>query len=56
VPGDRDRGAFFRIDALDEHGMPHLRRYANLNLSEPSFSIVLTISSPAFNHTCLSLG
>src|ERR1700693_1766185 len=31
-------------------------RYANLNFSEPSFSIVLTISSPAFNHTCLSLG
>ncbi len=31
-------------------------RYANLNFSEPSFSIVLTISSPAFNHTCFSLG
>ena len=31
-------------------------RYANLNFNEPSFSIVLTISSPAFNHTCLSFG
>ncbi len=31
-------------------------RYANLNFNEPSFSIELTISSPAFNHTCLSFG
>ena len=32
------------------------RSYPSRNFSLPSFSIVLTISSPALSHTCLSLG
>jgi hypothetical protein len=39
-----------------KRGERTVTRYANLNFSEPSFSIELTISSPAFSHTCFSLG
>ena len=50
----------FKADAQQRVWEPPERRevtrYANLNFNEPSFSIELTISSPAFNHTCLSLG
>ena len=51
-----DAGLGLTRESVEDHMHLALRRYANLNLSVPSFSIVLAISSPGFNHTCLSLG
>src|ERR1700732_953954 len=68
---DRRRSQFgptwtVAVSTKQPYSVPHERpprrgertgcRYANLNFSEPSFSIVLTISSSAFSHTCFSLG